>query len=70
MSTPLDETEYLKALSRLDGIFGSGRGTPEGDEAETLISLIEAYEDEFCPILPPSVVEARIFREEQEREHI
>ena len=44
------EKEYEQALDRLDVIFDASPNTPEGDEAELLVVLIEKYEDENFPI--------------------
>jgi len=44
------EEEYNQALKRLEVIFDSSADTPEGDEAEVLVILIEKYEDEYYPI--------------------
>ena len=59
------EAEYNTALQRLEVIFDAIPGTPEFDEAEFLIALIEIYEKEHYPILPPDPVEAVKFRMEQ-----
>jgi HTH-type transcriptional regulator / antitoxin HigA len=59
------EREYELAMSRLEEIFDSKKGTPEGDELEVLGILIERYEDEHFPIGFPDPVEAIKFRMEQ-----
>lgn len=51
------EEEYDAALARMDEIFLSPIGTPEGDERDTLFDRIEAYEDEHYPIGLPSLIE-------------
>ena len=38
--------EYTQALERLEVIFDSKKGTPEGNELEILGVLIEKYENE------------------------
>ena len=43
------EAENEAALARLDEIFDAEPGTPEGDEAELLITLIEAFEKVAYP---------------------
>ena len=53
----LTEEEYDAALARMDEIFLSPIGTPEGDERDILFDRIEAYEDEHYPIGLPSLIE-------------
>ena len=52
------EKEYNQALERLDVVFDAFPDTPEGDEAELLVILIEKYEDENYPIEAPDPIEA------------
>ena len=59
------EKEYEQALERLDYVFDAPPDTPEGDEAELLVLLIEKYEDENYPIDAPDPIEAIKFRMEQ-----
>jgi HTH-type transcriptional regulator/antitoxin HigA len=53
------------ALERLEVIFESKKGTPEGDELELLGILIDQYENEHFPISLPDPIEAIKFRMEQ-----
>ena len=59
------EEEYGAALERLNEIFDSEPDTPEGNEAEILALIIEKYEDENYPILPPDPIDAIEFRMDQ-----
>ncbi|WP_395046070.1 type II toxin-antitoxin system HigA family antitoxin [Flavobacterium sp.] len=59
------EKDYNQALERLDMIFDSKNGTPEGDELEVLGILIDQYENEHFPIGLPDPIEAIKFRMEQ-----
>lgn len=59
------ENDYLEALERLEVIFDSKIGSPEGDELEILGILIDQYENEHFPIGLPDPVEAIKFRMEQ-----
>ena len=59
------QIDYQKALERLEFIFDTKPGTPEGDELEILSILIEKYEDEHFPIELPDPIEAIKFRMEQ-----
>ncbi len=57
--------DYSNALARIEVIFDAEPGTPEGDEAELLVFLIEKYEDEHYPIPAPDPIEALEFIMEQ-----
>jgi len=57
--------DYQTAMQRLEAIFDSRPGTPEGDELEVLSILIEKYENENFPIGLPDPIEAIRFRMEQ-----
>ena len=49
---------------RLDDIFGAPEGTTD-EEAEILMTLVEAYERSQAPIDPPSPIDAILFRMDQ-----
>lgn len=59
------KSDYQQALARLENIFDSAPGTPEGDELEVLGILVDHYENEHFPIDLPDPVEAIKFRMEQ-----
>jgi len=59
------DADLEAALARLDEIFGAPEGTPEGEEAEILTTLVEAFERAHHPIPPPDPVVAIRFRMEQ-----
>lgn len=61
-----NETEYKKDLKRIDELFDAEQDTPEADELELLVALVELYEKEHFPIESPDPVEAIKFRMEQE----
>ncbi|KAF0117552.1 MAG: transcriptional regulator [Hyphomonadaceae bacterium] len=49
--TPIrNEEDYDAALARVDKIFFAERGTPEFDELDILVTLIEAYEAIHYPM--------------------
>jgi HTH-type transcriptional regulator / antitoxin HigA len=50
--------EYEKALKRLSSIFDANPDSPEGMEAELLVTLIEKYEKEHYPIALPEPITA------------
>lgn len=60
------EKDYEKALLRLDVIFHAQPGTPEQEELEILVLLIEKYEDDVVGEFPdPDPVEAIKFKMDQ-----
>lgn len=59
------EQDYDRALARLDAIFDAPTDTPEGDEAEILVLLIENYENEHYFIGSPDPIEAIKIRLEE-----
>lgn len=59
------DTDYRNALNRLEVIFDASMESKEGDEAEILSLLIENYENEQYPILPPDPIEAIKIRMEE-----
>lgn len=60
------EAENQAALARLDEIFDAKPGTPDGDEFDLLVALIEAYERVAYPIDLPDPIETIRFRMEQD----
>ncbi len=60
------DKDLLEAFRHLEKIFQAKEGTPEADEMEILVTLIEAYENKNCPISPPDPIEAIKFRMDQQ----
>lgn len=56
---------YRMALRRIDELFNAKAGTPDGDELDVLVTLVDAYEDEAFPIETPDPIAAIIFRMDQ-----
>jgi HTH-type transcriptional regulator/antitoxin HigA len=56
------EKDYEKALARINDLMDADPGTPEGDELELLVTMVEIYEKTEYPIDPPASVEALKFR--------
>lgn len=51
MHKPIEtEEEFNQALKRFNEVFDAPAGTPEGEEADVLADLIEAYDDKHYPI--------------------
>nr|WP_275891133.1 hypothetical protein [Acinetobacter ursingii] len=45
-----NEDDLTNAFIRLESIFQADKGTPEAEEMEILVDLIEAYEDKYYSI--------------------
>ena len=56
------DDDLRAAFQRLELVFQAQAGTPEEDEMEILVTLIEAYEHKHFPIGPADPVEAIKFR--------
>ena len=52
------EADYDAALVMIDGLMGAEPGTPEADELEVLVTLVEAYEAVRWPIPAPDPISA------------
>jgi HTH-type transcriptional regulator/antitoxin HigA len=64
---PIRTTEdYDAALRRVEALWGAAHGTPDGDELDVLVTLLEAYERENFPVDLPDPIEAIKFRLQQE----
>ncbi|EKB49938.1 putative transcription regulator containing HTH domain protein [Cecembia lonarensis LW9] len=50
--------EHDKALKRLSSIFDTNPDSPEGMEAELLVTLIDKFEKEHYPIALPEPITA------------
>lgn len=60
-----NEADYDAALAHIEMLMDAEIDTPEGDELDVLVTLVEAYEAKHHPIDPPDPVEAILFRMEQ-----
>mgnify|MGYP000431896593 FL=1 len=64
---PIRNDDDLKAVfRRLESIFQAQEQTPEADERDVLVTLVEAYENEHYDLGPADPVEAIKFRMEQQ----
>lgn len=59
------QDDYDRALARIDTLMNADMGTPEGDELDIFVTLIEAYEAKHYPMPVCDPVEAIKFRMEQ-----
>lgn len=60
-----NEKDYDVALTRINELMDTNLETPEGDELELLVTLVELYEKMAHPIGLPDPIEAIKFRMDQ-----
>jgi len=60
------DADLQAAFRQLETIFQAAEGTPEAEEMEVLVTLIEAYENKHYPITATDPVDAIRFRMEQQ----
>lgn len=63
---PIRNDDLRAAFKRLEKVYQAPEGTPQADETEILVTLIEAYEHKHFPIGTVDPVEAIKFRMEQQ----
>ncbi len=64
---PIRNDDDLKAaFKRLEAVFQASEGSPEADEMEVWVALIEAYENKHHAIAPADPIEAIKFRMDQQ----
>ena len=61
-----DDEDLKRVFRRLVKIFQAKDGTPQADERDVLVTLVEAYENKHYDFGPADPVEAIKFRMEQE----
>ena len=66
VSTIRTEDDYEAALARIAETLHSEAGTPEGDELNVLVDLVELYEDSHHAIAFPSAISAIEFHMDQQ----
>jgi HTH-type transcriptional regulator/antitoxin HigA len=59
------EADYAEALRNIDALLDADSGTPEGEDLDVWITLVEVYEDDHHAIEAPSPIDAIRFRMEQ-----
>jgi len=59
------EADYEAAIARIDALMNAQPDTPEGDELDVLVDLVELYEAKHVPMAYPSPVAAIEFRMDQ-----
>ncbi len=60
------DADLKAAFKQLEKIFQAEEGTPQAEDMEVLVTLIEAYESKHYPIQAADPVEAIKFRMEQQ----
>ena len=50
------EADYDSTLPVIDNLMGASANTPESDELEILVTLVEAYEAKHWPMEPPEPI--------------
>ena len=60
------EHDYEEALARIAEILHAEIGTPEGDELDVLVDLVELYEERHHAIAFPSAIAAIEFHMDQQ----
>ncbi len=61
-----NDDDLKRVFRRLEKIFQAEEGTPQADERDVLVTLVEAYENSHYDFGPADPVEAIQFRMEQE----
>jgi HTH-type transcriptional regulator/antitoxin HigA len=67
MKTIKTDSDHETALARIYELMHKslGANSPERDELDILVMLVERYEAQICTIAPPNPIEAIKFRMEQ-----
>ena len=58
--------DHARTLRRIGALWGASAGSPEAEELEVLVTLVDVYEARHHAIDPPDPVEAILFRMEQQ----
>lgn len=61
-----NDDDLRAAFARLERVYQAAEGSPDADEMEILVTLIEAYEHKHFPVGAIDPVEAIKFRMEQQ----
>jgi HTH-type transcriptional regulator / antitoxin HigA len=59
------KVDYRRALKAVEGLMTAKANTPDGDQLDVLVTLVEAYERTHFPMDLPDAVAAITFRMEQ-----
>ena len=61
-----NDVDYQMALGRIESLWGSKQDTPEGDELDVQLVLVEGYENKHHPMPPSNPVDAISFLMDQQ----
>lgn len=61
-----NDADLEQALARIDELWGAKIGTPQGDELDILLLLVERYEDIHYPMPDNDAINAIKFQMEQQ----
>ena len=59
------KADHRAALKEVESLMSAGKGTPDGERLDVLVTLIEAYERKHFPMALPDPIEAIRFSMEQ-----
>lgn len=60
-----NESDYKMAIERVECLWGAEQDTPEGDELDVLLVLVEGYENKHHQMPPSDPVDAIFFLMDQ-----
>ena len=52
------EEDHRAALEEIDRLWNAPHGSPDEDRLDVMVTLVDAYEAQHHPILPPDPIEA------------
>lgn len=52
-----NDEDHETALAEIEALWNTTPGTPDADRLDVLMTLVEAYEEEHHPILPPDPID-------------
>lgn len=61
-----DEQDMKAALNRIDELWGADKESPEGEELEHLITIVDRYETQSLPDEYANPIEAILYRMEEQ----
>ena len=59
------DRDYRRALKAIEALMGADPGSPEGENLDVLVTLVEAWERKHFPMELPDAVDAIKFEMEQ-----
>jgi len=57
--------DHARAMKAIEQLWGARPGTPQAEQLEVLVTLVDAWETAHHPIDPPDPIEAILFRMQQ-----